>query len=214
MEVRPGKPYNNRTKRYLGPISKVYGKGISQGLSMNQSLFWAIDDVKYSIFNEDNKYKLFILIDIYGVYDNKALEHVNKDKWLKFNSRFIKAARRNKYYLDDYIWDLRLNYHVLVFKIPDEYKNAYDNFLADKFSEMYTLEQIQKLDIRKKKNLFTYEVLTKDPEFKSQVIERINNLYGTNLEELDDREYDSHKISKLIETLNFDYVYVNEDIWN
>ena len=166
MKIQLGTIRMNKTKRYFLPcLSKYYGKEYIKRFNSIFKLAVGIGD--------------FALIDI-GITFEKNLFILVDTKFSKSN--FISVMdwlRLQSYYTFDYPYDEihKGHLHMLVIKIPEECYQAYDKFLQGKFSQMYTYEDLQEM-FQDKEEL---KVLVRDQDYVVKFVDKINNIYNTNV---------------------------------
>lgn len=134
MNIKVGKLYENRTKKYLLPCLIGHGEKFREEYSKIFKLAIGIHDCLLD-GSEESKSK-----NIYILCDNKAYP-------TNFQN-FLYWIRSEKYYVTDYCPDSEIKtsrHHTIVLRIPKQYENAYDMFRAGFYSKMYTEDQLDKL---------------------------------------------------------------------
>ena len=157
-------PIRNRTFTYLTPCLIKYGNDFVQRYNLVFKVAIGLGDMM--IIDEDRKYEqhLFILID-------------TRIKSKNFVT-FLDWIREEHYYQDDYVYgDIKKSpLHMIVVKIPEEYTQSFEKFTSGKYSEMYTIEDIDTLFSKYPEAKL---VLTKDRTYKVRFVRRLNRLYNT-----------------------------------
>jgi hypothetical protein len=197
MEIQSGKLYENRTWKYLYPCLRSYTPKLTEFLATFFKLAVGIGDS--NVLEVKNKC-LFILIDtnIYLLGDREL--SVYQERF----STFLDFIRYEPYYIKDYVYEGDGKKHMLVLKIPFIHLEAYDKFLLGKYSEMYSLKEINTLYkfcnvsdkiVEKKKNDYISEcraVLTKNPNHVEAFVKKVNIRFKTQatVEDFKDAEID------------------------
>lgn len=156
----------NKTYLFLIHVLQDYGDRFIRNLFTDSGLVaCGIGDAKYNMVEGVKiKYCLFLLHD-----STKC-------------GKFIKLLRQQNGYINDYPLELRDNssHHFSVIKIPAKYYKAYDKFIENRFSEMYTKEEIKELRLSKnnKDTRELYYILTRDPEYFSTFVEKVNMYFN------------------------------------
>jgi hypothetical protein len=109
-------PITNKTRKYLVPSLLSYGNSFRKYLS-NFSF------VAAGLWDEKNR-------ELFEPYTIGFLVNAKKSSFLNFDNKYIK----NHYYFGELLYG---KLHMLVIKIPDQHKQAYDMFLESRYSEMY-----------------------------------------------------------------------------
>lgn len=171
MDIKNGNCYHNKTWKYLIPCLKNYGINFIEKLDSVFILATGIYDNTFENTNDIPSKNVYILIDTH--YDN-----------ISYN-KFIEYVRGLDFYVKDYCPDadfLHSNKQMFVIKIPEVYHNAYDMFLEGKYSQMYTTEDIDKLFLkRKSRPSMDVEVLTKNENARTFLLDSINREFYTDL---------------------------------
>lgn len=196
--------YKNKTLRYIVPTLKSYGKEFVEKLSKLSYRGFTIGDLNYSDSLSDY---IFCIVSInnYKAF-NELLDYLeNKD-----------------YYVTDYIYSLTNKLHCIVLKNPRP--EVIDNFLAGKYSKMYSEEEINRFFLKtvtiKGVEHYTevYAILTKRPEYQNKFIENIYKDFGTQLDlvsedmELDYPPIQSEEILNLEEDSLLDLILTQKNI--
>lgn len=129
MQIQLGRHYVNKTWKYLLPTVKSYGSIFLGKYSSLFKLAAGIYDASFNGKDEDEKL-LFILFDkqVKPALFTNILEHF----------------RYQTYYHSDYAYDDMEDgrMHMVVFKIYEEWHEAYNAFRQGKYSQMYNQTQI------------------------------------------------------------------------
>lgn len=218
---------NNRTRRYLYPIINSFGKTFLRELqeitsyaraSVGQTILQVnINDIIYYRCKGFSN-NLFLIFDTRGVYDFKKGKYVNPIESKKRFLNFLNFARTNKHYVFDYQFEYQKK-HCIVFDIPLEYRNSYEQFLKGAYSKMYSLDQIEFLGHKPflavgKQNTLepnrNYIVLTRNHDLGKTVLKQaVQQAYGVSEPPENPDEYDI-PWDLYEEILNFDYAKDNE----
>ena len=164
----------NRTLRYLKPYIGKLSNQLQEVHIKLKKVGYYIADTIY-----DNKItpRLFILCKI-----NNELEHLMMD------------LRETDEYIDDFNFDN--DHHMIVILFNNE--NAFNKFVSSNYSDMYTRDEIESmpdiatvLDLGYTKcRINTWQILTKDPEYRITFLRQINDSFDFWLDVEDDRELD------------------------
>jgi hypothetical protein len=169
-KVDHGIPVNNRTWKYLTPCLKSYGHEFEQRYNSVFKLALGLGDLVF--MDNEHRYEkhLFILLD--------------SRIWPKNFVSFLNWIRGQECYQDDYVYgDIKKSpCHMVVIKIPDQYTPSFEKFLQGKYSEMFTLADI---DSFFGKHPETKKVLTKDNLYRIKFVRNLNKLFGTTLRTID-----------------------------
>lgn len=156
----------NKTFRFLVPILVVYGLDFIRFI--NRLKIYAFGISNKGIEFEENS--IFILVDtLYNV--DLLAEFAN---WLPTKS----------FYLGDYHFGNinKTNKHMFVIKFPNEFCNAYDNFIQGKYSKMYTDTEISKYF----KDSISKKILTKSKGAEFMIVNEIDKEFGKNIITIND----------------------------
>lgn len=178
MKLLLGHILTNSTARFLSPILNTFNSSFLANFKPVQKhvLGYAIGDVKYDkAKNKKHTYLLFIICDINGVFLPDKQRYLNIDTGRKIFDNFITNVKKSSYYYDDYILDGVA--HCVILQIPKEWYTVYDNFIKGHYSKMYSKTQI-KAFFSSKDNI---GVLTKDAEYKSIFVEKLNEKFNTHV---------------------------------
>lgn len=142
MKIQLGTIYLNRTKKYLFPIIKSYGKEFSSSIAKLFKLGVGIGDIITNRCGVHHEKHLFILAD--------ATHNITEF------AQILDYIREHHAYEDDYPYDVIHNgrLHMIVIRVPDEFITSMEKFKSGEFSKMYTPKQIH--------DLFEYKGKDKD----------------------------------------------------
>lgn len=166
MEIQLGTIYMNQTKKYLLPCLKDYGVEFSQKMGNLFKLAIGIGDFALIDMGIKLEKHIFILIDT-----NLSRKHFNSTmNWL----------RLQEYFSFDYPFDdiHKGHLHMVAVKIPEKFHKTLGKFRDGQFSEMYNYEDLELYFKGKDQEL---KVLTKDKIYKVEFVEKVNELYKTNI---------------------------------
>lgn len=194
MDIEIGKYYVNKTWKYLMPCLKEYGPVFSAKVNTLYKLAAGIEDGLYLIPKQPS---IFLLID--RKYKLKVTENIMQ--WLKYQPQTIA----------NYPFEVEEGgrKHMFVIEIPPKYHFAYDRFIAGKYSEMYTKQDIASI-FRDNPNAKALEVINKTPEARKKFIENIHKSFVIPYEDIDlplDAELD-FPIQKKKEMFNYQFVTI------
>ena len=208
IEFNPFKTYINRTTRFLIPTVKFYEVEFLTKWSANRYLAHAIGDTQapkqLNKINDNNV--IYSLVDANGYktangYFNEVSARI---EFLDFLDYF----RNHDSYVDDYPADdiITGHLHVIVWKIPSRFnnRNLIELFLAGKYSELYTLEEISymvsknvKKTLESKGQEITievpnsqYSILTKAPSYRKKFQRKVRRDFRTKIDLEEDIELD------------------------
>ncbi len=190
MRIISGNVIKNRTYKYLFPVLKTYGGKLQDYLNSFYKLAVGIGDNNYKSSDDC----LYILFDVNYNLAGKKNSMENR----AYFEEFITWLKNQSFYKTDYMYDISgVNcYHMVVIKIPEEYLNAYSNFLQGKYSQMYTDKQISKLfdilnndtnvpgiTIRNSRVKECRDVFKRTPSRLKEFVEIVNKEFGTQVSE-------------------------------
>jgi hypothetical protein len=169
-QYQAGKIFLTKTRKYINPVLREWGPEFLENLRLLYTVRSGIGDMYYqSVLNVIHEAHVFILIntDLSDCRDN--MEEV------------LDYFRSHESYETDYPFDDIKNgtLHMIVFKVPEKYKESLTAFRRSKFSQMYTKKQLEDLF---KKETTEYKVLSQDSKYRFEFEEKINNLSSDNLE--------------------------------
>jgi len=192
--------YNvNKSWKYLLPMLKTYGSTFTRKF---ENLFKLGAGFQDQYYKQIDKRAIFILVDkmyIPKLYNNTIV-------WL----------RNQHFYIDDYPFDDILNgrKQMIVIIIPEEFNNAYDNFLFGKYSQMFDSSQIKLLFNNEKDDKSSrasaYHVLNRTKKGYNRFIKCVKESFDTTIVKKDlvgmelDFPPEKHK-----EVFNFEYEIIN-----
>ena len=107
--------------------------------------------------------------------------------YTKTFSRFLDWIQYQEYYVTDYVFDdiTAGKKHMVVVKIPEEYRQAYVHFLNGSYSKMYTDYELTRFFMKDKYDALS--VLKKKTEYLEEVfVNEVNERFNT--------EVSSHEI--------------------
>lgn len=134
MIIKNNKLYENRTYKYLFPVVKYYGEELTNYLNYFIKLGVGL--------NDDNKRLpggcLCILIST-----NPKVS--NLEDYLEKLDRFLTWIKYQDYYITDYVYSMseECSSHMVVIDIPMAYNTAYIKFILGRYSQMYTVQQVE-----------------------------------------------------------------------
>jgi hypothetical protein len=173
MKIQLGSITMNRTRKYLMPCLKAYGRNFEEHINAMFKVGVGVGDmmlVKSGIRYEKH---IFILVD-----SSKHITHLRRSlEWL----------RDQPMYEDDYAYDGIHNGHLLmiVVKLPEKCYKAREWFMHSQFSKMYSETDIERYF---KENKDVKGVLIRERNYRIRYTKELNKLHGTTLTEQDASE--------------------------
>ncbi len=166
MKIKNNILHDNKTRLYLLPVTKIYGKEFFNNFSKIFKLGFGIND-----FTMPDNLK----------FDNHIFILLQSDlKSENFND-FLTWIRKQSYYEKDYAFDNIKNgdKHMVIVRIPKRYKYSYNAFVKGEYSKMYSEQDMR--------NLFNtgdtrLPVLTKSDNAMKKFVSKINADYNTEFE--------------------------------
>ena len=197
MILNTGELYVNRTWKYLFPCLTVYGPEFMSKINSLFKLAVGIDDMNLYGVKKDNC--LFILLDSEIPLSTKADIDIYKRNFAKF----LSWISYQDYYVTDYVFDDVYvgKRHMVVIKIPEEFKQAYVHFLNGSYSRMYTPYEQARFFKHDKYNVLP--VLEKNNQLLEAFTVEVNTRFNTSVR--------SHELAGT--ELDFKPVY-KEEIFN
>lgn len=162
MKIQIGKIFLNKTTKYLTPCLAEYGLDFKNKLDAVTKLAIGIGDMVLVDKNVLLEKHIFILVD------TKA----NPTSFINF----LNYIKSQSYYEDDYVFDdvSKGRKHMIVISIPDKYTRTIHKFKENKYSEMYSEEEVEKLFANKP----IKKVFIKDHNYKVEFVKEINSTYN------------------------------------
>lgn len=165
MKFELGVCYQNKTKKYLLPVIKDYGRELITKLNSLPKIAIGVNDAIIPENMNLNNH-IFILVDI----------NIKQENFTKI----LYWLRKQDYFECDYSFDdiINGNKQIIVLKLPRNHKNTYNYFINSKFSKMYPEEIINRYF---KKTDFRFGVLTKSNSTIKSFVDKINSMHNTDL---------------------------------
>ena len=196
MQIQSGKLYENKTWKYLCPCLKIYGNQLKIHLNSFYKLGVGLKD--YNIDIEESNC-IYILIDTKIHSAQQSLQSYRENL-----SKFLDWIRFQPYYVIDYVFEGFDNgeKHMLVLKLPETYNKAYSRFYKGRYSEMYSLKEInelfplivnsnKELEVRVNTKIKKIkDILNKNTNYLETFREQVNKEFGTNLSLSDIRNHE------------------------
>lgn len=156
--------YPNKTRKYLLPCLKEYGKDFMLKLNNVFKVAVGIGDVITDNCGLRHEKHIFILLD-----------STIASKYFK---NFLEWIREEPMYEDDYVFDniQKSNYHMVILKFPEKFYSSFETFRIGKYSEMFTKETI---DAYFEKYPDVQKVFIKDHEYRITFTAKVNKMFGT-----------------------------------
>ena len=169
MNIIIGKPYKNKTWRYLLPCLKYHGTEFTKFFDTTFKLAVGIHD---TLVNDSPYIKgrnIFILID----------KRFNEPRF----DEFLQWIKLQDYYVEDYCPDSEILLsvkHIVIVNVPKGLENAYDMFVQSKYSKMYNKSQLEFLfsNVTRKNE---YDVFTRTTEKVKEFVKEINTQFKTDV---------------------------------
>jgi hypothetical protein len=170
MQIEIGKYYVNKTWKYLLPTLKEYGSTFNSKFNTVFKLAVGYHDGLL----DGTKFEEMKLI--YVLIDKKWKPQITQNimQWFKYQ-----PFTMMDYAFDD-IEDGRK--HMFVFRVPDKYHDAYDEFRKGNYSRMYTEKQLEQLFIYESQGK---EVLMRTEEAYLDFAEKIYNSFESTVTKAD-----------------------------
>lgn len=183
MQIQNGKLYENRTWLYLYPSLRFYGDDLVERLGKFFKLAVGVGDVNYS--KKGNC--IFILFHMELPFADRALEKYRKDF-----SEFLSWLSYKPYYVTDYVYNEKEQQHMVVIKLPKAMDSAYLDFVAGRYSNMYTDKQVDHFfeitkgldpgtNIRNERYLKVRKIFKKDKLELAKFVNKVNEEFKTNV---------------------------------
>ena len=150
----------NRTLLYLSKIFKLYDINLYNAIKRLKPVAIGIDDYLYNRIEDTY---LFVLIS--------TSHNINK---------VLSSPIFETHYIFDDITSSKLR--MLVFKFPTEYSKYFDTFQLSKYSEMYSLTELDKIfvTVNDKKD-YSYSVLLNTNARRIQFLKLTNEMFKSTL---------------------------------
>lgn len=179
-QVKISQIYINKTWKYLVPATKIYGDLFKVRMENLYKLAAGYGDECYP--RKVGK-SIFLVVDKLYIPD----KYNHTMTWL----------RNQDYYITDYPFDNieTGRMQMIVLKFPDEFSEAFDDFLKGRYSRMYTEKEIEKF-YRVGDNTRTgvIDILTRTSTAKREFLPKLKASFGDNInvtdEDLKFAEYD------------------------
>ena len=157
----------NRTRKYLVPVLKTYGKEFEE---MYTSIFKLAIGIGDHLIKDIPEKSLFLLVNS-TVFPTSFL---NFQKWIV----------NQPMYLGDYAFDnINTGYlHMFIIKYPEEYSNSYDFFKKSEYSKMFTQADLEKFFTSE--NVVT-KIANKDHTHKAKFAQQVSTAFETVIKEED-----------------------------
>lgn len=192
----------NLTSYDVGPLGlSIEGIYIMDALYLRAKRKWSNPDpCFYIVFDKNGS----MTEDVYT--DPKAGRQ-------RFN-KFLTYVRTQKFYENDYV--ISDDHHMVIIKLPKRFRHAYNMFLKNRYSEMYTKEDLEYLNFMPTLKMgsetvvsLTYAVLTRNAEYgQMKVLRELENNFGVDTIPDDLTEFD---IPWLIRYEIYHHQYMNEE---
>jgi hypothetical protein len=158
--------FSNKTRRYLLPCLKFYGKEFTSRLNDAYKVAVGIGDIIVANRGYKHEKHIFILLD-----SNIAPTHFRT---------FLDYVRKHESFDNDYVYGniQRTTLHMIIVKLPSRYYKTFETFKMGNYSKMYSEADVD--------NFFNVHpvyrrVLIKDNRYKIKFAKQVNEEFGTNL---------------------------------
>lgn len=183
MQIQNGKLYENRTWLYLYPSLRFYGDELMVKLGSFFKLAVGVGDVNY----QKKGNCIFILFHLELPFSDRRLEKYKQDF-----ANFLSWLSYKPYYVGDYVYNEAESQHMVVIKLPKSVDSAYLDFVAGRYSKMYTDKQVDYffhiedsrepgVDVRNKRFDKVRKVFKKDKEVLVEFVKEVNTRFKTNV---------------------------------
>lgn len=174
--------YENKTFKYLFPCLIDYDRVFINKLNELVLAGVFIADMNYYTLNSC----LYLVINTKPFQENFYLTNYRKKV-----QDFLCWVKLQYFYETDYLY--QMDFHVVVIKLFIELSSAIDSFMSGEYSKMFTIEQVSKYfktvtlknktleEERNKEIREARSVLTKDPTYLKEYVQKINKEYETNV---------------------------------
>lgn len=171
MQIEIGKYYVNKTWKYLLPCLKEYGITFKSKYDSLFKLAVGVFDNVLEGTDFENEKLLFVLID--------------KKYRPKITYNIMDYMRNQPFTVCDYAFDdlEEGRKHMFVFRIPEKYYTAYDEFINGRYSRMYSPEEIQYLFPEEGSE--ARQVFDRTDEAIQNFIGKVKNSFGTTITKKD-----------------------------
>lgn len=167
MQIEIGKAYENKTSRFLVPCLRAYGEDFV--IKLNPTLRVAIGIHDYVSGDLITDRTIYMLFDTF--HNTKAF------------SEFYEWVKRQEFFVKDYqITNFITGNLMIVLKIPENYWDAYDNFLLGNYTKMYSQEDLINLFGISTRHV-EYDILNLEQTAKTEFIKKLNQEFGTSISE-------------------------------
>lgn len=181
-----GKLYKNKSLSYLYPCLKGHGDSILDQIGRINLVCVGIRD--YNV--KEDKDCLYLLI---SSKSSIGSSYVNSQVYANRFNTFLKDIRLKDYYVRDYIYSNvdKNPYHMVVLRIPEKHKGIMQKFKEGRYSEMYTLEEIDEY-FKVPISYTSKRVLKKDETYLPIFVAIVNSEFNTDatVEDFKDAELD------------------------
>lgn len=166
MIIQMGDIVLNKTKRFLLPCLKNYGREFGDKISSVFKVAVGIGDIILKQSGISYEKHVFILVDT----------HRSNKHWLQFIN-YLKE--QDEIYEDDYVYDSisKTTLHMIVIKLPVQCYKPAELLKKSQFSSMFSKKEIDDYFI----NNDVKNILVKDHNYRIVYTEKLNREWGTNI---------------------------------
>ena len=152
----------NKTRKYLLPCLKGYGKEFTSKLNSVYKIAVGIGDIIVSNRGVKHEKHIFILI--------------NSSIAIEFFIDFLEWIREQDMYEDDYVFGniQTSNSHMIIVKLPEKYYGAFETFKIGAYSKMYCTKDI--IEFFSDKPQYK-KIIIKSHEYRVSFVEKLNEQY-------------------------------------
>ena len=185
IKFDPGYIYKNRSFSYIAPMLNYWGETFSEKFNKLTKIAFGVGD------KNKNTKGIYVLFDTNGTISYNRYLDIGFGRNLFFDT--LDFFKKQSYYIEDYAYDdIALGHqHMIVFKLPEDFKESIDKFKEGKYSEIYSNPESY---VRKKTNKGeyndAYKVLTKCSTYFHKFNQTLRKDFDVLLEENDGRELD------------------------
>lgn len=215
FNLHVNKPHINKTFNYIFPMMDIWDNFQLFRSNLNIAGV-AIGDCMHDKDYMDNNF-IYIVVNISNRSNIKYGEILNSDFDLRNFLLILEEIKNTKWYVQDYpIYHEGTidQFHMIVCKLPGELFGIKQDFMAGKYSQLYSKELISKYIRRtyRKDNIehmtLPYLVLTKDNRYKDVFANILKKDFDTIVEVDDSFELEYPPVRKN-EVMNYDFCLIN-----
>lgn len=156
----------NKTRKYLLPCLKEYGRDFTSKLESVYKVAVGIGDIIVSNRGIKHEKHIFIL----------ASSSIARDFFIDF----LEWIRDEDMYEDDYVFGniQTSELHMIVIKLPTKYYDTYETFKLGSYSKMYSAKEVEALFSKKPQ---FRKVVIKDHDYRISFVKELNEMFGSSI---------------------------------